>query len=950
MAIRSTKQYQAFRTRAGSIGSQSSYATSLVRKTQAAEDDYWDDQYKNGVISAETYLTKLEERRQMRTYYTPLQKQNLDQKIRDVGVDYQDSQVQLAYKTGGTIDGKTVDLPYLIDWEKKKLEKMTPDSQAYNSQATKVQNLTDQQTKAERTAFRVSENLRISKLPEDSSTNLWQKARLYEKLAADARVDGDNQQADVFETSKNNYTQAAQRADINDQLTGARLATSETPTEGLGVPSAEGGQQILNEMTGTATPGTTGETPAGGGTTGGGTASAGGGNAGINPASITNNAVKNALEGLDSKGKQLKRLYAQRQDKQTLIDKYKNAIAGASGDQKTSLTIALNNLVDGMKVLDNSIANTENDFNEQVTRVQEARQKAVLTAFNQEVRNTNFDFTKVENSLERDFSKGKIGKEEYIAKAVGLAAAKLDFFNQTSSYYNNFDEADKADAFIEKANEFSPVHERLQEVLDNISNYEPIVVDPSGRLTNISGKQAKPGDVVLTNVQQAKDNGTFDSNYMQKGGVFYRVHYPGETSDSSGMPISSVTSADLARFRGTSYVYEGNKKTNVDFVKYTDENNKPVVKVVPQIGKGGTQELLKTGYYKQDPKTGALERNYYTPEKPNIITKAAAGLQQALKIPSGGIGALFNTAKQAIGNFLAPPVSGAERKATTKVATPIKTTGATGGVGSIIDKIANEFAPGDEEFRKVLNAIALAESGGNPAAVGDNGASIGLFQNNTVAGRGVGHTKQALLDPEYNTRLAAKELINYYKQGVSRGLKGSDLTAYVSRYGQRPAAGLEKNAAANYGRYVGVSNSAGTNEPGISGQDIYVQQPSGGFIKPIYAAEKTPVSQPSAQVSKPQSSVPPSNQLVSQAISQVKVTPQAQAAVQKIQQQPVMRSLEPGPVSQPSASLKMPAPTPAKSAPAKPNIIQQATNAVKNTVSNVAKSVSSWFGNIFKRK
>jgi LysM repeat protein len=128
-------------------------------------------------------------------------------------------------------------------------------------------------------------------------------------------------------------------------------------------------------------------------------------------------------------------------------------------------------------------------------------------------------------------------------------------------------------------------------------------------------------------------------------------------------------------------------------------------------------------------------------------------------------------------------------------------------IEDIINQIANELAPGNEEFRLSLHAIALAESGGNPSAIGDGGSSIGLFQNNMAGGRGAGHTKQDLLDPIYNTYLAARDLINHFNNAKAQGLSGSDVTRYMSRYGQRPAQGLWEAPVKYYGRTVGQGSA-----------------------------------------------------------------------------------------------------------------------------------------------
>ena len=133
-------------------------------------------------------------------------------------------------------------------------------------------------------------------------------------------------------------------------------------------------------------------------------------------------------------------------------------------------------------------------------------------------------------------------------------------------------------------------------------------------------------------------------------------------------------------------------------------------------------------------------------------------------------------------------------------------------IQGVIDNAAEKYAPGDAEFKKVLHAIAMAESGGNPNAVGDGGNSIGLFQNNMAGGRGAGHRREDLLDPVYNADISAADLVNHYKQGVAQGLSGADLVAYVSRNGQRPAVGNEYQAAGNYGRVAGADKPLAMNE------------------------------------------------------------------------------------------------------------------------------------------
>jgi len=130
---------------------------------------------------------------------------------------------------------------------------------------------------------------------------------------------------------------------------------------------------------------------------------------------------------------------------------------------------------------------------------------------------------------------------------------------------------------------------------------------------------------------------------------------------------------------------------------------------------------------------------------------------------------------------------------------------------NLLNSYAEKYAPGDEEFKKVVHAIALTESGGDPRAAGDywtdddgvnRAHSYGLFQANVQGGRGQGHKIEDLQDAEYNIKISVPELYQAYTDGINQGLSGADLVAHVSRGAQRPAEGLEWKAAQNYGRYV----------------------------------------------------------------------------------------------------------------------------------------------------
>jgi len=84
---------------------------------------------------------------------------------------------------------------------------------------------------------------------------------------------------------------------------------------------------------------------------------------------------------------------------------------------------------------------------------------------------------------------------------------------------------------------------------------------------------------------------------------------------------------------------------------------------------------------------------------------------------------------------------------------------------------------------------AYAESGLNPAAAGDNGKSIGLFQLNTVAGAGRGYTPAELTNPDRNAMiLITRERAALAKvEAAAQGGAGiAALAGLFSRYVERP--------------------------------------------------------------------------------------------------------------------------------------------------------------------
>lgn len=502
-------------------GGSSSYS-SLAKKQLSAEDAIMDDQYDQGNLSAESYLVSLRTRLS-RAGMTPLQIQTLTEKIRNVQVDVTDAAYSNAYQKGDILTGD------MYGYEKAKLDKMTePGSQAYIKQEQKVQGLLDKAEREARSDYRREQMLKISQMPEDTSDRIWQKAQLYDQLEQQARADGDSATADSLATQKNNYMSSAKRADINDLITGTKLQVSETFGAGTGVPSAEGGVGLYSELTG-------------------------------GKIGITSPAIKNALESLDRQKMSLDRLYQNRSDKENMIETYRTAIAAATGDQKTQLTIAFNNLQSDITNIDNQIANTTQNITDQVYKIQDINTKAAGSAFNQEVRKNNSMFDKAETDIENEFKKGKIDKIEYITKGIELAQAKAQFYEQASGGFSQFGNEASADSYMEKTNQAINIHESLINIAQNLDDYEPVFVDKDSNLTNLFGEKIRKGDVVLQDVRQLKDSGRWSENYAKVDGTFHRIQYdqlPPEYLDADGFLLSGISSdKNFAKLMNNAYVY-----------------------------------------------------------------------------------------------------------------------------------------------------------------------------------------------------------------------------------------------------------------------------------------------------------------------------------------------------------------------------------------------------------
>lgn len=86
-----------------------------------------------------------------------------------------------------------------------------------------------------------------------------------------------------------------------------------------------------------------------------------------------------------------------------------------------------------------------------------------------------------------------------------------------------------------------------------------------------------------------------------------------------------------------------------------------------------------------------------------------------------------------------------------------------------------------------LKAVMLAESGGQPDAVGDSGHSVGLFQlHDQGYGAGMG---DARYDPEVNADRAARGLAEAWHAGERAGLSGERAVRAAYDYSFNPGGG-----------------------------------------------------------------------------------------------------------------------------------------------------------------
>ena len=102
--------------------------------------------------------------------------------------------------------------------------------------------------------------------------------------------------------------------------------------------------------------------------------------------------------------------------------------------------------------------------------------------------------------------------------------------------------------------------------------------------------------------------------------------------------------------------------------------------------------------------------------------------------------------------------------------------------------LLNQLAQTYQVPSAFLGAVMMAESGGDPSAVGDEGKAMGLFQlHEDGMGAGLGDMR---LDPELNAAIGARGLATGWHEGVRQGLDGEDLVRFAYDYRFNPGGGF----------------------------------------------------------------------------------------------------------------------------------------------------------------
>lgn len=649
--------YMRFRRTGGSLTSQSSYAATIARKQQAAEDDYYDNAYKTGLLSASDYLNNLRQR-SIRTYLTPLQKQNLTQKIDETTRDYEDSQIETAYKTGATYNGQPVDTKFMLDRAKTKLDSMVPGSETYNKQQATVASLEDKVSTENRRTFRTDELQKLSTMRETTSDEMQAKASLYEKLEAMARNDGETYEAQQYEIQKNNYSQSADKARVNERIQDVVVKNS-TPYDPMSKTSTAGGAQVG------------GAAPAGGlrsqqiaGDQG--TEIQGASNEPAAPSEIPDGApemvqaygitmdkdvydalardpsisrymgkINNYVKAIQGDGGR-NGLNQQIADQYDLVQVYKDELANAKADNRDWLTKSYNDAVEKYNTMTTKRDDYLANIDEEQGGFQEFIQKKVVSIMKDKDTDFERQLDKTTRDIETKFAKGEIGADQYVKDTYNVMKQAATVYSMRQQQYT---ELNDAVGLSQSEKRLATYGERAEIIATQI--------DPklkNGSLRMVQSDKDNPETLNLATMSTGVKKGDFtlvdptagaedpeaavkewDNSHAQLGGKWYPVQ-----ADLSKAPENfqdPEAKAEYAKSKNEfviSQIKDGKEVlVPIKAVKYDNGT----VKYVPQQD---IQKYLDNGYFKQ--KGDEIVRSY---QEVNVPWEATKNIAKAL--PGGFI-------------------------------------------------------------------------------------------------------------------------------------------------------------------------------------------------------------------------------------------------------------------------------------------------------------------------
>lgn len=507
----------------------SSYAKTIQRRNQSAEDKIIDDNYSNGLITTEAYIDNLNNR-STRAYLTPLQRTNLQIKIRDTQEKYQDEQIQTAYKNGGFMNGQRVDDNFLLSYEKEKMDKMAPGSTAYEQQSQKVATLTDKIQRDARRQFRIDTELELARTPDYDFNTMRKKQEMYQELQAQAEQDGDIEQAQQFALNATKYKNSADKAeeDFNvrnktQEIRQDAFDRTNTPAE---QPSAPGIPANAPQ------PAVPGQAPMGPSMEEVAPEEQG-------PQTLLEKLqnvdwfdpkdfyeqddidyINKQNESVENKKKALQKMEIEYEKQNKLFDEYFAASSRATDpDQRDKYWNQAQAAANEANRIFNSMQEKETEIDDSVNNVVDNILKRNENVSNRIFNNAKNEMERDKAQLDEELQNGTIDKETYIRANAKYVEDKLNFFGTQkavfSDVYDNQEKVVNIDTDIAKVN--SEVIE-TEAQLSNPSVYEPIIDGKTGKV--------ELKNMIDTKTESTKDGKSkFDVLYQKVGNAYTKLEY-----------------------------------------------------------------------------------------------------------------------------------------------------------------------------------------------------------------------------------------------------------------------------------------------------------------------------------------------------------------------------------------------------------------------------------------